>query len=171
MTSARLPHQQAPATRRLRVLVGVCAIVFTIGTALHNFAVIDSGFVEELMRRGGQADPSGAAAGFTAGFRLVGTAYILLNAAGVLAFWSRAAWLWWTVIAVNVTQACGWFMIPPDMWTLAVERYGPLGVVPAAVTDGGAALLVLVLAAVFVRRPRPWGRERVPAGSAMGEDR
>ncbi|MGW1684284.1 hypothetical protein ACWCPO_06975 [Streptomyces albidoflavus] len=101
-----------PGTRRLQILVAICSLVFAVGSALHNFAVVDTQLVEDMMRMAGVSHPVAAAAGFTAGFRVVGTVYIIGNALGVLALWSRARWLWWLLLAVNATQALGFAVIP-----------------------------------------------------------
>ena len=166
-----MPAMSQPTTRRARlvpsrwtgpltVFTAVCSIVFTLGTALHNFAVIDSGVIEEMMRRAGGADPAGDAPGFTTGFRIVGSIYIAGNAVGILALRSRASWLFWTVLTVNATQGLGWVMIPPQMWSVTYDRYGIAGVLPSAVTDGGGAVLALVLLATLVRYRTSWARLR-----------
>lgn len=147
-------------TRPLRILVGACAAVFTIGTALHNFLIIDRDLVTAMMAASGVADPAGESGAFTTGFRAVGCLYILGNALGVLAFRTARAWVYWTALAVNATQALGWVMIPSVMWTAVTDAYGPAGVVPAAVTDGGAALLTLVLAGFLIRYRAPWAMRR-----------
>lgn len=144
-------------TRRLQLVVGLCSVVFTVGTALHNFAVIDVSVIEEMMRSAGGADPAGEAPGFTSGFRLVGSFYIAANAVGVLALWFRPRWLYWWVLAVNVTQGLGWVMIPPQMWSVAAEHHGAAAVLPSAVTDGGAVLLSIVLIVALVRHRAVWG--------------
>lgn len=140
-------------------LTAIASVVFTLGTALHNFAVIDAAVIEEMMRRAGGADPAGDAPGFTTGFRIVGTLYILGNAAGVLAWWRRPAWLYWVVLAVNLTQGLGWLMIPSEMWSVVADRYGLVGTLPSAVTDAGGALLALVLIGALVRYRRTWARD------------
>jgi hypothetical protein len=138
----------------LRWLTVVCSVVFTIGTAVHGFVIIDADLVGEMMRRVGSAD---SADGFTLGFRLVGAVYVVGNALGILAYWRRPRWLFWVVLAVNATQGLGWMSIPSVMWTVVFERYGVPGLLPAAITDGGGALLALVFLAVLVVRRRPWG--------------
>lgn len=150
-------------TGPLAVTTAVASMIFTLGTALHAFAVIDSGVIEEMMRRAGGADPAGAAPGFTTGFRIVGSLYVVGNALGVLALRSRASWLFWVVLAVNATQGLGWVMIPPEMWTVTYDRYGVVGVLPSAVTDGGAVLLTALLLVSLIRHRTTWARQRVPA--------
>lgn len=147
-------------TRRLVTFTVACSIVFTIGTALHNFVVIDTAVIEAMMREAGETDPAAAAPSFLLGFRIVGTAYILGNALGVVAIWKRRWWLLWTVLAVNVSQALGWIMIPPTMWSVVREQHGVIGLLPSAVTDGGAVILALVLLAVLVRHRTPWAQIR-----------
>jgi hypothetical protein len=147
--------------RKLQIVVALCSIVFTIGTALHNFAIVDTRLIETMMRMEGGADPTGDAPGFTTGFRLVGCVYILGNALGVRTFWFRSRTVWWTVFAVNATQALGFVMIPSSMWTAVADRYGVAGLLPSAVTDGGGLLLALAMIAVMVRFRAPWGLRRV----------
>jgi hypothetical protein len=149
-------------TRPLQRAVGICSIIFLIGTTLHNFAVVDVHLIETMMRAAGGADPVGDAPGFTTGFHIVGTVYMLGNALGILAFWSRATLLWWVVLAVNLTQGLGYIMIPPEMWTAARDRYGLPGILPSVITDGGAAILTLVMVIAFAKYRRPWALSRVP---------
>jgi hypothetical protein len=146
------------------MVTAACSVIFFIGTALHAFAVVDTQLIEAMMRSAGVAEPSGEAPGFTRGFQLVGCLYLLGNALGILAFWSRSSWLFWTVLAVNLTQGLGYIMIPPEMWTEASNRYGVAGILPSAITDGGAAVLSVVLIAAYVRYRRPWAQERVRVG-------
>ena len=148
------------ATRRLQVVVALCSAVFAVGSALHAFAVVDAELIETMMRMADGADPAGEAPGFTLGFRLVGCLYVVGNAVGILALRSRSAVLWWTVFAVNATQALGFVMIPPSMWEAAADAYGVRGILPSAVTDGGALLLTLVMIAVLVRWRAPWALAR-----------
>lgn len=149
-------HLPSPWTRRLQVLVAVCSAVFLVGTTLHNFAVVDVELIETMMREAGGEDPAGTAPGFTTGFRIVGCLYIVGNAVGLLALWRRPAWLYWVVLVVNATQGLGFLMIPSQMWTAAADRYGILGILPSAITDGGAALLTIALAVALVVHRRPW---------------
>lgn len=132
------------------MLTAACSVVFLVGTTLQNFAVVDAQLIETMMREAGGSDPAGDAPGFTAGFRVVGGIYMLGNALGILAYWSRATWLFWVVLAVNATQGLGFVMIPPEMWTAALDRYGVPGLLPSAVTDGGAAILTVVLVVALV---------------------
>ncbi|QHV83580.1 hypothetical protein C3K23_00105 (plasmid) [Streptomyces sp. 604F] len=147
-----------PGTRRLQILVAICSLVFAVGSALHNFAVVDTQLVEDMMRMAGVSHPVAAAAGFTASFRVVGTVYIIGNALGVLALWSRARWLWWLVLAVNATQALGFAVIPGEMWAAASGRYGVAGVLPGAITDGGAVILTLVMLITAVKYRTVWAQ-------------
>ncbi|MEU6858580.1 hypothetical protein AB0B28_06885 [Glycomyces sp. NPDC046736] len=146
--------------RRMQVFIGVFAVVFTIGTALHNFLIIDTAVIEQMMREAGGADPAGDAPGFLSGFRVVGTVYIVANAVGIAALWARPKWLYWWVLAVNATQGLGWVMIPTVMWSVVADRYGPLGILPSAVTDGGAVVVAIVMIAVLVRSRAVWGMAR-----------
>lgn len=137
------------------VLIGVA-----IGSALHNFVSIDSSVIEEMMRAAGGDNPATDAPGFTSGFRLAGDIYIAANAVGIAALWSRASWLYWWVLAANVTQGLGWVMIPSQMWTVVACRYDFVGVLPSAVTDGGAVLLAIGLIGLLFRYRATWARDR-----------
>jgi hypothetical protein len=139
-------------TRRLQVVVVLCSFVFTLGTALHGFVIIDLAVLERTMVLAG-ADVSGAP-GFLTGFRIVGAVFVAGNALGLLALrgWP---WLFWVVLAVNAGQAAGVVMVPFVMFEAVVAEYGWAGVLPTVVTDGGALILVLIMLgrlAVRVRR-------------------
>lgn len=136
---------------------GVASAVFTIGTAVQCFVIVDTDTLERMMEL---ADPASADAmpWFLITFRLVGCLYILGNAVGVLAVLRRPwPWLFWLVLCVNATQAVGLVLVPPEMYTVANERFGIAGILPTLVTDGGAVVLVVVLMAVFAATRAPWG--------------
>ncbi|GAA1710051.1 hypothetical protein GCM10009745_67500 [Kribbella yunnanensis] len=155
-------------TPRLQVLVGVCSIVFTIGTALQNFWIVNHETLVRMMVLAGrsEADAEAGAPGFLIGFRVVGCLYILGNAAGILALRKqKQAWLFWLMIAVNLTQAVGVFAVPPEMFEASTDRLGPVGALPSLVTDGGAAVLTLVLLGFLIRSRRPWAQRRVASAA------
>ena len=156
-------------TRPLQLVTAFCSVVFLIGTTLQNFVVVDVALIETMMAQAGGADPAGEAPGFTTGFRIVGCLYMVGNALGILAFWLRSGWLFWVVLAVNLTQGLGFLMIPGEMWSAAVERFGAVGVLPSAVTDGGAAILAAVLIVTLVRYRRPWAQRPAMIGSAAAD--
>ncbi|KOG62598.1 hypothetical protein ADK76_12665 [Streptomyces griseoflavus] len=154
-----------PATKKLQITVGVCSVVFTLGTTVHNFAIINNELVEMMMRTSGSADPTASAPGFTLWLRIVGCLYILGNAAGILALRSRPRALWWIVFAVNCTQGLGFWVIPPSMWDAATDLYGTWGIIPSAVTDGGALLLTVTMALTMLKYRTAWAQQRtVPTG-------
>jgi hypothetical protein len=99
------------------------------------------------------------APGYVAVLRTVGVGYLVGNALGVLALTGRA-WVYWLVLAVNATQAAGVVagMVSPVVLQASVDEHGVLGVLPTLVTDGGAAVLVLVLLGFAVRYRGPWAR-------------
>lgn len=143
-------------TRPLATATAVCSVIFTIGTALHNFAVVDTELIETMMREAGRDNAEADAPGFTTGFRLVGCLYIAGNAAGILAFWRHPRWLFWVVLAVNATQAMGWVFIPPEMWSAVDARYGAIALLPSIIVDGGAVLLTICLLASLVMFRSTW---------------
>jgi hypothetical protein len=138
-------------TRRLQVAVVVCSVVFTLGTALHGFVIIDLAVQERTMLLAG-SDVAGAPA-FLTGFRIVGAVFVLGNALGLLALrgWP---WLFWVVLAVNAGQAAGVVMVPFVMFEAVVAEYGWVGVLPSVVTDGGALVLVLIMLGRLAARVR-----------------
>ncbi|WP_083267820.1 hypothetical protein [Lentzea guizhouensis] len=144
-----------PLGRRLTTITGIASIVFTVGTALHAFVIVDDHTLTRMMVLA-NADPA-AAEQFLTVFRAVGCLYIVANALGVLAF--RPApprWLLPAVLVTNVTQAAGVFMVPPQMWQAAVEHFGPVGTLPSAITDGGAFVLAAAITVTIVRaRKKP----------------
>lgn len=143
------------------VVTGVASVVFTVGTALQNFVIVNDETMQRMMVLAGTAPESAAeqAPGFVAGFRIVGCLYIVGNALGMLALRRRpSAWLFWVVLAVNVTQAAGVAVVPSEMFTAAQERFGVAGTLPSLVTDGGAVLLAPLLIAGSVATRASWGR-------------
>ncbi|MFG1920079.1 hypothetical protein [Micromonospora sp. NPDC048898] len=148
----------------LQTLVVVCSVVFVVGTTIQNFVIIDEHAIVGMMRRAGASAEQAAAdaPAFLLGFRLVGCAYIVGNALGLLARSGRG-WLFWVVLLVNVTQAAGVVAIPPEVFEVTRERFGTLGLLPSWVTDGGAAALSLILVASLIRYRAPWAYRKVAA--------
>lgn len=148
---------------RLQLITAVCSVIFTVGTTLQNFVIINTDTLIEMMVLAGKThgEAADAAPQFLTGFRIVGCLYMVGNALGVLAMLRRNwAWLFWVVIAVNLTQAAGVVMIPPEVFEASVNEFGPAGAVPSVVTDGGALLLSLFLLGFFIRYRRPWALPR-----------
>jgi hypothetical protein len=149
-------------SRGLQVLTATCSAVFAIGTALQTFVIIDDALVGHAMQLAGMraAEATAEAPGFVAVLRAVGIGYLVGNAVGVLALTGRA-WVYWFVLAVNATQAAGVVagLVPPVVLQASVDLHGPAGVLPTLVTDGGAAVLVLVLLGFGLRYHHgPWAR-------------
>lgn len=111
------------------------------------------------MQLAGAPDATAQAPGFVAVLRAIGVVYLVGNALGVLALTGRA-WVYWLVLVVNATQAAGVVagLVPPVVLRASVDLHGAAGVLPTLVTDGGAAVLVLVLLAFAVRYRGPWAR-------------
>ncbi|MBE1486397.1 hypothetical protein [Plantactinospora soyae] len=153
-----LPTSSSPTrtatvwTRRTRIFTFVCSVIFTIGTAAQAFVIVNLDTLEQMMRLAGvsASEATDSAPGFLAGFRLVGTLFIIGNALGMLALRGRT-WVFWLVVAVNAGQAAGVFMVPTEMFEAAVDRFGWIGVLPSAVTDGGALVLLAVLVVSLLR--------------------
>ncbi|MFC6015585.1 hypothetical protein ACFP2T_05170 [Plantactinospora solaniradicis] len=139
-------------TRRTQVFTFVCSVVFTIGTTVQTFVIVDLDTLEQMMRLAGvsAAEATDSAPGFLAGFRVVGALFIVGNALGMLALRGRT-WVFWLVVVVNAGQAAGVFMVPTEMFEAAVDNFGWVGVLPSVVTDGGALVLLAVLVVSFLR--------------------
>jgi hypothetical protein len=163
MHTATPARKYAPTgwTRPLQVTTAICAVVFTIGTALQNFVIVDLAMLERTMQLAGMTaeQATESAPGFLLGFRTVGCLYILGNAIGLLALRGRT-WVFWAVLAVNLTQAAGVVAIPPEVFQASVEEFGVAGVMPSVITDGGALLLGLVLLGFLIRFRSPWAQRR-----------
>jgi hypothetical protein len=152
----------------MQVAVCLCSFLFVIGTAIQNFVIIDEETVRDMMRLAGSSPAEAQAAdpGFVTGFRIVGCLYIAGNAVGLLAVRGRA-WVFWTAVLVNVTQAAGLLMIPPEVFDVTRHRFGAVGLLPSLVTDGGAALLACALVALFVAYRTPWAYQRAGQGQKV----
>ena len=153
-------------TKPLQTLVVLCSIVFVIGTALQTFVIIDEQAIVDMMRSAGASAEKAAAdaPGFLRGFRIVGGVYLIGNAAGLLARTGRPS-LFWVVLSVNLTQAAGVVVIPPEVFEVTRDRFGVAGLLPSWVTDGGAALLSLLLVASFLKYRTTWAHTRSPVPS------
>jgi hypothetical protein len=140
-------------------MTAVCSVVFAIGTAVQTYVIIDDALVTHAMQLAGAPDATAQAPGFVAVLRAVGIGYLVGNALGLLAV---TGWMWvfWLVLAVNVTQAAGVVagLVPPVVLQASIDLHGPAGVLPTLVTDGGAAVLVLVLLAFAARYRGAWAR-------------
>ncbi|MFE4525386.1 hypothetical protein ACFRCQ_25305 [Cytobacillus firmus] len=148
-------------TRKLQLAIALSSVIFTIGTTLQNFVIVNTGLIETMMQMAGAQNPAGEAPGFTFWFRIVGCIYILGNALGLLAFRSRSRVLWWTILSVNITQGLGFAMIPPSMWTASTEAYGVWGILPSVITDGGGLILSLVMIISMVKYRTTWAQHRL----------
>ncbi len=167
MTTLVRNHSPRAATwsDRLQLITAACSLVFTIGTTLQNFVIINIDTLTRMMVLAGKtpAEAADAAPGFLTGFRIVGCLYIAGNALGILAVLRRGwGWLFWVVIAVNLTQAAGVVMVPSEAFEASMDQFGPAGLLPSLVTDGGALLLALVLLGFLLRYRRPWAQPRDP---------
>ncbi|MFB8275331.1 hypothetical protein [Nocardia colli] len=112
------------------------------------------------VRRRADADPVGVE-GFLTAFRLVGCVYLIGNAIGILALRRRPSpWLFWLIFAVNATQAVGLKAVPAEMFTAARDEFGWPGMLPSLITDGGAALLAIILLATYAVTHTTWGQVR-----------
>lgn len=138
-------------TPKVRLVTVLCSIVFVAGTALQNYVVIDLDLIEASMRLKGVE--TGDAPAYLSALRLVGNVFIVGNALGLLV-WFRRRWLFWPVLAVNVGQAFGVFVVPFEVHRAAIDAHGWPGVLPSLVTDGGAVILSIVLIVAYLRSRR-----------------
>ncbi|MFJ4102183.1 hypothetical protein [Amycolatopsis japonica] len=135
-------------TPKIRLVTVLCSIVFVLGTTLQNYVIIDLDLIEASMRLKG-ADTADAPT-YLSALRLVGNVFIAGNALGLLV-WFGWRWLFWPVLAFNVAQAFGVFVVPFEVHRAAIAEHGWPGVLPSLVTDGGAVILSIVLITAYVR--------------------
>ncbi|KAA8889618.1 hypothetical protein F3087_08165 [Nocardia colli] len=141
------------------LLAGSASIVFAIGTALQAFVIVNQDTLTRMMILA-DADPVGAE-GFLTAFRLVGCVCLIGNAIGILALRRRPSpWLFWLMLAVNATQAVGLKAVPAEMFTAARDEFGWPGMLPSLITDGGAAILAIILLATYAVTHTTWGQVR-----------
>ncbi|WP_181771919.1 hypothetical protein [Amycolatopsis pittospori] len=138
-------------TPKIRLVTVLCSVIFVIGTVLQNFVIIDLDLIERSMRLKGV--PTGDAPAYLSALRLVGNVFIVGNALGLLV-WFRRRRLFWPVLAFNVGQSFGVFVVPFEVHRAAIEAHGWPGVLPSLVTDGGAVILSVVLIVAYVRSRR-----------------
>ncbi|AUI61854.1 hypothetical protein [Amycolatopsis sp. BJA-103] len=138
-------------TPKIRLVTVLCSIVFVAGTALQNYVIIDLDLIEASMRLKGVE--TGDAPAYLGALRLVGNVFIVGNLLGVLV-WFRWRWLFWPVLAVNVGQALGVYVVPFEVHRAAIDEHGWPGVLPSLITDGGAVILSILLLAAYVRSRR-----------------
>ncbi|MFE5563486.1 hypothetical protein ACFQ68_00735 [Amycolatopsis japonica] len=141
-------------TPKIRLVTVLCSIVFVLGTTLQNYVIIDLDLIEASMRLKG-ADIADAPT-YLSALRLVGNVFIAGNALGLLV-WFGWRWLFWPVLAFNVAQAFGVFVVPFEVHRAAITEHGWPGVLPSLVTDGGAVILSIVLITAYVRSFRRKG--------------
>ena len=158
-------------TRRLQVRTAVASAVFAAGTAVQNFVIINGEMIEHSMRLAGltAAEAAAQAPGLLAFLRIVGALFIVGNALGLLAVrgWN---WVFWTALVVNLGQATGPLgMIPAVVYRASVDLYGPAGLLPTLITDGGAVFLALALLFSLIRYRRRHGTPNPRSGP--GTDR
>ena len=156
---AEIPPARADRTRRLQLVTVVCSAVFVAGTFLQTFVFVDRELIETAAALSGMgpAEAAAFAPGFLTGFRWVGSLYVLGNAVGLSALRGGTG-TFWTVLAVNATQAAG-VVVLPDAVTRAMRLHdGGAAWVTTLVVDGGAVLLAVALLVSLVAYRRPWGR-------------
>ncbi|MGI5129163.1 hypothetical protein ACQEVB_20325 [Pseudonocardia sp. CA-107938] len=135
-------------TRPLQVLTAACGLVFALGTAAQTWLIITEETVGRAMALAGRT-PAEIAAGapeLVATLRIVGVAFLVANLL-LLAAVRGGAWTFWLALAVTVGQALGVVagMVPWVVLQATYERFGPLGLLPTLVTDGGSAVLAVLL--------------------------
>lgn len=142
---------------RILKITGIASVIFTVGTALHAFVIVNEQTLARMFELA-EAEPT---PGFLTAFRAVGCLYIAGNAAGILALQGKPrTWLFWLVLAVNATQAAGVAAVPPEMWTATREQFGIPGMLPSLITDGGALVLTATLVVTAAATRSVWAQKR-----------
>jgi hypothetical protein len=160
-------------TRPLQVLTAICGLVFAVGTAVQAFVVITDETVGHAMALAGRT-PAEIAAGapeLVTTLRMVGVGFLVANL--LLAAPRGRTWTFWLAIAVAVAQALGVVagMVPWVVLQATYERFGPVGLLPTLVTDGGSAVLAVLLLVALVRYRAPWAQLRPNGARAASPSR
>ncbi|MFD1450081.1 hypothetical protein [Oceanobacillus sojae] len=114
-----------------------------------------------MMEIAGVTNPTAESGGFVKWFRIIGCIYILGNILGIFAIRSKSIVLWWIILIVNFTQGLGFAMIPTSMWRVVLDSYGLWGILPSAITDGGAFILSIVMIFYMIKYHSIWGQQRM----------
>jgi hypothetical protein len=159
-------HVPTAWTRPLQWLTALCALVFTIGTALQTFVFVDEGLIARSMQLSGMSASAAAEAapGFLTMWRMVGVAYIIGNANGLLAPQGDAK-IFWVVLLVNASQAAGIFVISPTVITAMQELNGGAAYITTLIVDGGALILTAIMLLSLLRFRSPWAYARTATTS------
>jgi hypothetical protein len=132
-----------------------------IGTALQTFLFVDESLIARSMQLSGMSAAEAAvdAPGFLSMWRMVGIAYIIGNAVGLLAPLGDAK-VFWVVLLVNASQAAGIFVISPTVITAMQEMNGGAAYITTLIVDGGALILIAILLLSLLRFRTPWAYSR-----------
>jgi hypothetical protein len=145
------------------VFTAVGGLVFAVGTAVQAFVVITPDTVARAMALAGRA-PAEIAAGapdLVTTLRVVGIGFLVANLL-LLAAPRGRTWTFWLALAVATGQALGVVagMVPWVVLQATYERFGVAGLLPTLVTDGGSAVLAVLLLVSLVRYRSTWARLR-----------
>jgi hypothetical protein len=158
-------------TRPLQLLTAACGPVFALGTALQAFVVITDETVAHAMALAGRtpAEIAPAAPELVTTLRIIGVGFLVANLL-LLAAPRGRAWTFWLALAVTVGQALGVVagMVPWVVLQATYQRFGVAGLLPTLVTDGGSAVLAVLLLVSLVHYRTTWaqnGIELRPSGA------
>jgi hypothetical protein len=156
------------------VLTAICGLVFAVGTAVQAFVVITAETVGHAMALAGRA-PAEIAAGapeLVTTLRMVGVGFLVANLLLLAAVRGRA-WTFWLALAVSAAQALGVVagMVPWVVLVATHERFGVAGLLPTLVTDGGSAVLAVLLLIALARYRAPWAQLRPSAARVASPPR
>jgi hypothetical protein len=155
-----LRHNYFEATKNLQKIIGSSSIIFTIGTFIHNFFIINVSLIKIMMQNSNIQEIDIEAIKFTNNFRIIGCIYIIGNSIGIVSFKIVLKIFWWVILIINFTQGLGFIMIPKIFWEIVFKEYGLLGLLPTIITDGGGLILSILMSFYSIKYKSTWGIDK-----------
>jgi hypothetical protein len=152
-----LKHNYSEVTKNLQKIIGSSSIIFTIGTFVHNFFIINTSLIKIMMQNSNVQEIDMEAIKFTNNFRMIGCIYIIGNSIGIVSFKILLKIFWWVILIINFTQGLGFIMIPKIFWEIVFKEYGLLGLLPTIITDGGGLILSIIMIFYSIKCKSAWG--------------
>jgi hypothetical protein len=155
-----LRHNYSKTTKNLQKIIGSGSIIFTMGTFIHNFFIINVPMIKTVMQNSNVQEVDIEAIKFTNNFRIIGCIYIIGNSIGIVSFKIVLKIFWWVILIINFTQGLGFIMIPKIFWEIVFKEYGLLGLLPTIITDGGGLILSTLMFFYSIKYKSVWGIDK-----------